>query len=293
MKQTTFEFNKETQVLELRKSSENFSFEFNREKEIITEVSGDDLFEIKYKNFKEKKILSKHYFPDNSTELFEYDHRTGLANTYIKIKEGIKTHEQLRIELLEDGSIIHSNVSMEVHYDSDGHTMLEKYRNSDLEIIYDYSGFGKKGYYTKTQRIRDQMQVVEKYGNKNNFLTEYILYKNNIVSSKKMLFFDETDKLVQYLTFFDDDSFDNHYYFYNERGLLIEDKISLPNGYMGTHHLFEYDQYDNLIKTTDTSFHYKYDQKGNWTERTEIYRGEIFQKTTREFTYYPGGLHLV
>lgn len=62
---------------------------------------------------------------------------------------------------------------------------------------------------------------------------------------------------------------------------------------MGTDHLFEYDQYDNLIKTTDRSYEYKYDQKGNWIERVEIYRGEISNKTTREFTYFPAGLHLV
>ncbi|WKL48975.1 hypothetical protein Q1W71_04130 [Flavobacterium pectinovorum] len=293
MKQTTFEFNKESLVWELRKSSENFSFEFNREKEIIREVSGDGLFEIKYKNFKEKKILSKHYFPDNSTEFFEYDQQTGLANKYIKINDGVRTEQALKIDILEDGSIIHSNVSMEVHYDSDGHTLLERDRNSDLELIYDYSGYGKKGFYTKTQRIGDQIHVVEKYGNKNEFLIGRISYRNNIVSSKDMLFFDETDKLVQYLKIFDEDSFDNHYYFYNDKDLLIEDRISLPNGYMGTDHLFEYDQYDNLIKTTDRSYEYKYDQKGNWIERTEIYRGEISNKTTREFTYLPAGLHLV
>jgi len=293
MEQTVYEFNKETQVFELENSGDNFSFEFNREKEIIREIRGKNIIETKFKDFTKRKILSQEYFSTNTIELFEYDEETDLANKYIKIKNGIKTEEELKINVLKDGSIIHFNVNFEVRYSVDGNKRLEKSRDSDLEFVYDYSGYGKKGYFTKTQRIREEIDVVEKYGNKSDFLIEKVLYRNNIISSKKMLFFDETDKLVQLLTFFDDDSFENHYYFYNDKDLLIENKISLPNGYMGTHHLYEYDLHDNLTKTTDRTYEYKYDEQGNWIERIENYRNEVFQKTIREFTYFPRGLHLV
>ncbi|MDA6070881.1 hypothetical protein NJT12_14790 [Flavobacterium sp. AC] len=62
---------------------------------------------------------------------------------------------------------------------------------------------------------------------------------------------------------------------------------------MGTHHLYEYDVHDNLTKTTDRTYEYKYDEQGNWIERIENYRNEVFQKTIREFTYFPRDLHLV
>jgi len=144
MKQTDVNFDKETQEFELEKSTDSFSFEFNREKEIIRELRGKNIIETKFKDFKKEKILSQEYFSTNTIELFEYDEKTDLANKYIKIKDGVKTEEELKINVLKNGSIIHSNVNFEVHYSVDGNKRLEKSRNSDLEFVYDYSGYGKK-----------------------------------------------------------------------------------------------------------------------------------------------------
>ncbi|MBB4804565.1 YD repeat-containing protein [Flavobacterium nitrogenifigens] len=293
IKQDAYGYNGETQLFEMENGSDNFSFEFNREKEIIRELGGQGVIETTYKDFKKHKKLSETNTYTNTVELFEYDEETDLANRYIKIKDGVRTEQELKISIHKDGSIIHSNLDFEVHYNTDGNIVHEKSRNSGLEFVYDYSGYGKKGYYTRTQRIGDQIGFVQKYGNSSRCLIELILYRDNVLSSRTMLFFDENGNLIQNMRFFDDGSYDNHYYFYNDRNLLIEDKISLPNGYYGTDHLFEYDQHDNLIKTTNTSYQYKYDQQGNWIERIETYRNDIYGKITREFTYFPSGLHVV
>ncbi|MTH17385.1 hypothetical protein [Flavobacterium sp. LC2016-01] len=295
MKQTAYDFDTEINAFKLVDGTACFSLEFNRQKEIIRELDGKERFETKYKNFKDQKVSSKEYLPDNSIELYEYDEVTDLVNKYINInKNGIRKEKELKIEKLKDGSMIHHSEHFSYYYDAYDKITLQKANYSDLEIVYDYSTFGRRGYYTKTSHQNDKINSSERFSQEN-YILQSIMNRDGVFSSKRMFFYDETNQLIQQLTFWDDDSFENHYYFYNEKGLLIEDKISYPGGKIGTCDFFEYDIHDNVINSRDRSYQYKYDEHGNWIEKIEIAsaRNEILYKTTREFEYFPKGLHVV
>ncbi|MFD2943013.1 hypothetical protein [Flavobacterium notoginsengisoli] len=295
MKQTAYDFDTDINTYKLVDGTDCFSFEFNRQKEIIRRLDGKERFETKYKNFKDKKITSIEYLPDNSIELYEYDEATDLAIKYINInKDGVRKEKELKIEKLKDRSMIHHNEHFSNYYNANDRIILQKANYSDLEFVYDYSTFVKKGYYTKTSREKDKINSIERFS-QDDYILQSIMNHDGIFSSKRMFFYDETNQLIQCLIFFDDDSFENHYYFYNEKGLLIEDKISYPGGKIGTCDFFEYDIHDNVINSRDRSYQYKYDEHGNWIERIEIAsaRNEILYKITREFEYFPRGLHIV
>lgn len=294
MKVLAFDFDTEINAYKLINGTASFSFEFNRQKEVIRELGGQEKFETKYKSFKDGKIISREYLPDHSIELYEYDESTHLANKYINInKDGVRKEKELKIERLKDGSIIHYTENHNYYYDPYDRLKLEKSNDSDREVVYDYSTFGKRGYYTKTSYLKGQISSVERFS-QDNYILMSILNRDGIFLSKRMYFYDENNQLIQLLIFFDDDSFENHYYFYNEIGLLIEDKISYPGGKIGTCDFFEYDLHHNVIKSRDYSYQYKYDEHGNWVEKIEIRSAtnQILYKTTREFEYFPKGLYL-
>ncbi|PBI90137.1 hypothetical protein BSF41_18080 [Flavobacterium sp. ACN2] len=294
MKQIAYLINSNTEEFEPVIGTDSISLEFNEQKEIVTKWSIRDTYETKYKSFIEDKILSVKHHSEDFVELFEYDAITGLSNKYIKInKEGSKTEQRLKIEIQKDGSIYHSDKDYDIQYDSDERIICKKANYRNFEIIYDYLSPVKKGYYTKTYHTDNEISTFEKYSYDDDTLVEKIMYRNDAVRSKQMFFYDERKRLFQCLTLYDDDSFENHYYFYNEKDLLIEDKISYPGRTMGTCDFFEYDIQDNVIKTRDNSFQYTYDQFGNWTEKLEISNEKVVQRTTREFDYFPKGLHVV
>lgn len=292
MKQTKYWLNRDTNELEFENGTASFSFEFNREKEIITALTNEEKYETKYRNFKEGKIISQRHCPDNSFELYEYDEATGLSNKYITInREGIRTEYPRTIQILKDQSILYSDKNFMINYDQYGRVKHNKV-NTNFEYVYDYLPAAKKGYYIKTSFTNEKISCVEKY-NYDDYIIEVVMYRNNSVSNKKMMFYDETDKLIQDLTFFDDDSFESHYYFYNDIGLLIEDKICSEGRKTGTCDFFEYDIHNNVIRTRDNSFQYTYDKNGNWTERLELSNGVVICKIIREFEYFPFSLRSV
>ncbi|WP_281632398.1 hypothetical protein [Flavobacterium luteolum] len=293
MKQTAYLINSNTDEFEPVLGIESMSLEFNEQKEIITKWSVGDSYETKYKSFIEDKMLSNKHHSANSVELFEYDDAMGLANKYTKISsDGRKTQQNLKIEIQKDGSIYHSDKDYDIQYDNYERITSKKANYRDFEIVIDYLSFSKKGYYTKTYYIDNQMDSLEKYSYDDDTLIEKIMYRNEAVKSKKMFFYDEKNRLFQCISFNDEDSFENHYYFYNDKDLLIEDKISYPGRTMGTCNFFEYDVHDNVIQSRDNSFQYTYDQFGNWTEKLEISNEKVVQKTTREIEYFANGLHV-
>lgn len=293
MKQTDYLINSNTDEFEPVLGIESISLEFNEQKEIITKWSVGDSYETKYKSFIEDKILSNKHHSANSVELFEYDDATGLANKYTKISnDGRKTQQNLKIEIQKDGSIHHSDKDFDVQYDNYERITHKKANYRDFEIVIDYLSYSRKEYYTKTCYLDNQMDTFEKYSYDDDTLIEKIIYHNEVFRSKTMFFYDERKRLFQRLKFYDDDSFENHYYFYNDKDLLIEDKISYPGRTMGTCDFFEYDVHDNVIKSRDNSFQYTYDQFGNWTEKLKISHEEVIQRTTREFDYFANGLHI-